>query len=206
MFKRLVLATTLLAASTAAFAAPVSYKMDPNHTDVTASWNHFGFSNPIAHFGQVDGTIVHDADNVGQSSVNVTIPLAGLNSHVSAFDEHLRSADFFDAAKYPAITFKSTKVEAAGDGKLRVFGDLTIKETTKPVVLDVTINKIGEQPMAKKLAAGFDATTTIKRTDFGVGLYAPNVSDEVTIRITTEALGPKVEAAAPAAKGKAKRK
>ena len=205
MFKRLALATALFATSGVAFAAPVSYKMDPNHTDVTASWSHFGFSNPIAHFGQVDGTIVHDADNVGQSSVKVTIPLAGLNSHVGAFDEHLRSADFFDAAQYPAITFTSTKVEAAGEGKLRVFGDLTIKDITKPVVLDVTINKIGEQPMAKKPAAGFDATTTIKRSEFGVGLYAPNVSDEVVIRITTEALGEKVQAAAPA-KGKAKRK
>ncbi|MCM2338812.1 MAG: YceI family protein, partial [Lysobacter sp.] len=99
MFKRLALATALVAASAAAFAAPVSYKMDPNHTDVTASWSHFGFSNPIAHFGKVDGTVVYDADNVGQSSVNVTIPLAGLNAHVAAFDEHLRSADFFDAAK-----------------------------------------------------------------------------------------------------------
>ena len=91
----------------------------------------------------------------------------------------------------PTITFKSTKVEAAGDNKLRVFGDLTVHGVTKPVVLDTTINKIGEQPMAKRAAAGFDATTTIKRSDFGVGKYAPNVSDEVIIRITTEAMVPK---------------
>lgn len=180
-------------------AAPVTYKMDPKHTDVIASWSHFGFSNPIAHFGQVDGAIVYDADNVGQSSVNVTIPLAGLDAHVEAFNEHLRSADFFDAGQFPAITFKSSKVEAAGDRKLRVFGDLTVHGVTRPVVLDTTINKIGEQPMAKRAAAGFDATTTIKRSDFGVGKYAPNVSNEVTIRITTEALVPKA-AAAPAAK------
>ncbi|MCM2336868.1 MAG: YceI family protein [Pseudomonas sp.] len=194
MLKSLTLAAALAAASFAAAAAPVTYKMDPNHTDVVASWSHFGFSNPIAHFGQVDGTITHDADNVGQSSVNVTIPLAGLNSHVARFDEHLRSADFFDAAKYPTITFKSTKVEAAGDNKLRVIGDLTIKGITKPAVLDVTINKIGEQPMAKRPAAGFAATTVIKRSDFGVDKYAPNVSDEVTISITTEAVVPKADA------------
>ncbi|MDR0183799.1 YceI family protein [Lysobacter arvi] len=190
MFKRIALTAALIAASTAAFAAPVTYKIDPNHTDVVASWSHFGFSNPIAHFGQVDGSITYDPKNVGTSKVEVTIPLAGLDSHVAKFDEHLRSADFFDAEKFPNITFKSTKVEAAGDKKLRVFGDLTIKGVTKPVVLDTTINKIGEQPMAKRAAAGFDATTTIKRSDFGVDKYAPNVSDNVTIRITTEAVVP----------------
>ena len=187
-----------LAGASAAVAAPVTYKMDPNHTDVIASWSHFGFSNPIAHFGQVDGAIVYDADNIGQSSVEVTIPLAGLEAHVEAFNEHLRSPDFFDAAQFPPITFKSSKVEAAGANKLRVFGDLTVRGVTRPVVLDTTINKIGEQPMAKRAAAGFDATTTIKRSDFGVGKYAPNVSDEVTIRITTEALVPKAAAAAAA--------
>jgi polyisoprenoid-binding protein YceI len=139
--------------------------------------------------------INYDPQNVGQSSVNVTIPLAGLDTRVAKFDEHLRSADFFDAAKFPTITFKSTRVEAAGDRKLRVFGDLTIKGITKPAVLDVTINKIGEQPMAKRPAAGFDATTVIKRSDFGVDKYAPNVSDEVTITITTEAVVAKADAA-----------
>ena len=194
MFKRLTLAAALAAASFAATAAPVAYKMDANHTSVVASWSHFGFSNPIANFGQVDGVINYDPQNVGQSSVNVTIPLAGLDTRVAKFDEHLRSADFFDAAKFPTITFKSTRVEAAGDRKLRVFGDLTIKGITKPAVLDVTINKIGEQPMAKRPAAGFDATTVIKRSDFGVDKYAPNVSDNVTIRITTEAVVPKAGA------------
>jgi len=205
MFKHPVLLGFTLAAALASFtavAAPVTYKMDANHTDVTASWSHFGFSNPIAHFGQVDGAIVYDAANVGQSSVNVTLPLAGLDAHVEAFNEHLRSADFFDAEKFPTITFKSTRVEAAGDHKLRVFGDLTVHGVTRPVLLDTTINKIGEQPMAKRAAAGFNATTTIKRSDFGLAKYAPNVSDEVIIRITTEAVVPKD--AVPAAKAKAK--
>jgi len=190
MFKRIALTAALVLASASAFAAPVTYKIDPNHTDVVASWSHFGFSNPIAHFGQVDGSITYDAKNVGTSKVEVTIPLAGLNANVEKFNEHLRSADFFDAEKYPTITFKSTKVEAAGDKKLRVFGELTIKGVTKPVVLDTTINKIGDHPMAKRAAAGFDATTTIKRSDFGVDKFAPNVSDNVTIRITTEAVVP----------------
>jgi len=190
--KRILLAAALgFAFAGAAVAAPLTYKIDPNHTDVVAGWSHFGFSHPVAHFGKVDGTITYDPAKPAASSVQVTIPLDGLNSHVPDFDEHLKSADFFDAAKFPTITFKSTKVEAAGEKKLKVSGDLTVHGVTKPAVLDVTINKIGEQPMAKRAAAGFDATTTLKRSDFGLGKYAPNVSDEVSIRITTEALVPK---------------
>ena len=180
-------------ASTAAFAAPLTYKIDANHTDVVASWSHFGFSNPIAHFGKVDGSITYDAAKVEASKVEVTIPLSGLNSHVGDFDDHLRSADFFDAEKFPNITFKSTSVKAAGEGKLTVVGDLTIKDITKPVVLDVNLNKAAEHPMKKVPAIGFDATATVKRSDFGVGAYAPAVSDEVTLRITTEATAPKAE-------------
>ena len=193
--KRIVLAAALALAAASAFAAPVTYKLDPNHTMVLASWSHFGFSHPAANFGQADGTLVYDAKNVGASSVQVTLPLAGLNSFVPDFDEHLRSADFFDAAKYPTVTFKSTKVEAAGEGKLKITGNLTIKDQTKPVVLDVTLNKAADHPMAKRAAIGFDAVTTLKRSDFGVGNYAPNVSDEVKLQITTEALVPKPDAA-----------
>ncbi len=197
--KRVLVAAAFALASTAAFAAPLTYKIDANHTDVVASWSHFGFSNPIAHFGKVDGSITYDPANVGASKVEVTLPLSGLNSHVGDFDDHLRSDDFFDAEKFPNITFKSTSVKAAGKDKLTVVGDLTIKGITKPVTLAVTINKTGMQPMAKREAAGFDATTTIKRSDFGVGKYAPNVSDEVKLTITTEAIVPKPEAEAPKA-------
>lgn len=198
--KRIALAAVLALATASAFAAPVTYKLDPNHTVVLASWSHFGFSHPSLNFGQVDGTLVYDDKNVGASSVQVTLPLAGLNSFVPDFDEHLRSADFFEADKYPSATFKSTKVEAAGAGKLKVTGNLTIKDQTKPVVLNVTLNKAAEHPMAKRAAIGFDAVTTVKRTDFGVGKYAPNVSDEVELRITTEAMVPKPDAAAKPAK------
>lgn len=186
-----LLSLTLVAGS--AFAAPLTYKIDPSHTDVTASWSHFGFSTPIAHFGQADGSITYDPAKVGASSVEVTLPLSGLNSHVPSFDEHLRSDDFFDAEKFPTVTFKSTSVKSAGEGKLTVVGDLTIKGITKPVTLEVTINKLGVHPLGKREAAGFSATATIKRTDFGLGLYAPNVSDEVKLSITTEAMVPKKE-------------
>ena len=192
-FNRILFASVLSLATITAFAAPVSYRMDPAHTDVIAQWSHFGYSNPIAHFGDVEGTIVYDADNIGASSVEVTLPMSGMSSHVAKFDEHLRSADLFDVAKFPEATFKSTKVESAGEGKLTITGDLTLKGVTRPVVLAATINKVADHPMSKQPTAGFDATATFKRSDFGLGLYAPAVSDEVQIRITTEASVPKAK-------------
>ena len=191
--RKTLLVAALFAFAGSAFAAPATYKIDPNHTNVIASWNHFGFSNPSINFGNADGTIVYDADKVSASSVQVTLPLTGLSALATDFYDHLTSADWFDAAKYPSATFKSTKVEAAGEGKLKVTGDLTVKGVTKPVVLEVKLNKAGVQPLAKREAIGFDATATIKRSEFGLGNYVPNVSDEVTLRITTEAIVPKAE-------------
>ncbi|NID04363.1 polyisoprenoid-binding protein [Luteibacter jiangsuensis] len=182
----LVLAGLVATAGTAV-AAPVTYKLDPGHTMVLFSWNHFGFSNPTANLGQVDGTLVYDEKDPSKATVEATLPLSGLDSFVPKLDEHLKSADFLDAAKYPNVTFKSTKVTPAGKGKLKVVGDLTVHGVTKPVTLDVTLNKIGPHPMMKVQTVGFDATTTLKRSDFGVGAYVPNVSDEIKVRITTEA-------------------
>lgn len=179
-------ALSLLAAP--AFAAPVAYEIDPGHTMVLASWSHFGFSNPTINFGEAKGTITYDKAKPAASKVEVTLPLTGLSALADEFYEHLTSADWFDAAKHPTATFKSTAVQAVGEGKLKVTGNLTVKGVTKPVVLDVTLNKQGLQPMAKREAIGFDATTTLKRSDFGLGKYVPNVSDEVKIRITTEAI------------------
>lgn len=186
MIRTTVLALAL-AASFSATAAPVEYKLDPNHTVVLASWNHFGYSHPSANFGHADGILLYDVDDVTKSSVQVTLPLSGLDTFVPKLDEHLRSADFFDAAKYPDITFKSTMVHDMGGDKLMIMGDLTVHGVTRPVTLDATLNKAGAHPMTKAPTVGFDATTTIKRSDFGVGGYVPMVGDEISIRITTEA-------------------
>ncbi|MBB3227790.1 polyisoprenoid-binding protein YceI [Luteibacter sp. Sphag1AF] len=182
------LALAGLIAAGSAQAAPVNYTLDAGHTMVLFSWNHMGFSNPTANLGGVQGTLVYDEAAPTKSSVEVTLPLSALDTHVPALDDHLKKPDFFDAAKYPDITFKSTKVAAAGKGKLNVTGDLTVHGVTKPVTLAVTINKVGEHPMLKAQAAGFDAVASIKRSDFGMGAYVPNVSDEIKIRITTEAI------------------
>jgi len=167
-----------------------TYTMDSRHTDVIVQWSHFGFSNPSMHFGQVAGTIVFDADNIAASSVEVTIPLTGLEAYDPEFNQHLLGAEFFDADKFPEITFKSTAVEVEGRNQLKVTGDLTIKGTTRQAVLEVTVNGFGEHPMSKRPTAGFDAVATINRSDFGLGAYAPAVSDEIHLRITTEAPAP----------------
>ena len=192
--KYLVLAG-LLGAAVSAQAAPVTYKLDPGHTMVLFSWNHFGFSNPVADLGLGEGKLVFDEQHPAQSSVEVTLPLANLDTHVPALDQHLKQADFFDADKYPTATFKSTKVQPLGGNKFKVTGDLTVHGVTKAVVLDATLNKVGPHPMTKAQAIGFDATATLKRKDFGVGAYVPNVSDEITIHITTEGAVPKTDAA-----------
>lgn len=186
MLKPLALAAALASLSATATAAPVTYPLDPAHTNVVATWNHLGFSNPGAHFGDVEGTLVYDAESVAASSVEVTIPVDGVDGHSDKFNAHLRSADLFDLAAFPDITFRSTQVESTGEKTLRITGDLTIRGITKPVVLEATLNGAGKHPMSGRPAIGFDATTTVKRSDFGLDYAVPAVSDEIAIRITTE--------------------
>ncbi len=174
-------------ASSVTLAAPVDYKIDPTHTATVFSWNHFGFSTPSANFSDIQGVIKVDNAKPANSSVNVTIPLSSVNTNVPALDKEFQEEAWFNAAKYPNITFKSTKVETKDKKHFKITGDLTVKGVTKPVVLDAVLNKQGEHPMAKFPAIGFNATTSFKRSDFGLGNYVPNVGDKITVNITTEA-------------------
>lgn len=189
-FKALTLGLAVVSVATFSVAKPVDYKIDPTHTATVFTWNHFGFSTPSANFSDIQGTISVDNAKPADSSVNVTIPLASLNTNVKALDEHLKTPDFFDAEKYPNITFKSTKVQALGKNKYKITGNLTVKDVTKPVVLDVVLNKQGVHPMTKAQSIGFNATTSFNRSAFGVGAYVPNVGDKITVNITTEASVP----------------
>jgi polyisoprenoid-binding protein YceI len=183
----------LLGVAASAQAAPVTYQLDPNHTMVLFSWSHFGFSHPTANLGLGTGTLVFDEQQPQRSSVEVTLPLARLDTHVTALDSHLKKPDFFDADKYPVVTFKSTAVEALGNHRFKVTGELSVHGVTRPVVLDATLNKLGAHPMSGVQSVGFDATASLHRSDFGVGAYVPNVSDEIAIRITTEGSVPKAK-------------
>ena len=190
-FKAITVGLAVASVTTLSLAKPVAYQIDPTHTATVFSWNHFGFSTPSANFSDIQGTINVDNAKPANSSVNVTIPLSSLNTNVKALDEHLKTADFFDAAKYPNITFKSTKVQALGKNKYKITGNLTVKDVTKPVILDAVLNKQGVHPMTKAESIGFNATTSFDRSAFGVGAYVPNVGDKITVNITTEASVPK---------------
>ena len=190
-FKTLSLGLAAAIASSVTLAAPVDYKIDPTHTATVFSWNHFGFSTPSANFTDIQGTIKVDNAKPANSSVEVTIPLSSVNTNVVALDKEFQEEAWFNAAKYPNITFKSTKVETKDKKHFKITGDLTVKGVTKPVVLDAVLNKQGDHPMAKVPAIGFNATTSFNRSAFGIGNYVPNVGDKITVNITTEATAAK---------------
>jgi polyisoprenoid-binding protein YceI len=187
MLLRRLLLTSLIVASTSVLAAPQTFTIDPNHTQVSFTYDHFGFSNPTGRLEDIKGTVVVDQADWAKSSVEVTMPLSGLHTGVPKLDEHLKTPDFFDAAKFPDVTFKSTKVTKTGAGKLDITGDLTVHGVTKPVTLHAHVNKIGENKMIGSQTAGFDADATLKRSEFGMSKYVPMVSDEVHIHITVSA-------------------
>lgn len=168
-------------------AAVENYAMDSGHTSVVISWTHFGFSHPTADLSNITGNINFDSSNVSKSSVEVSLPLDTIDTHVDALTTEFKGADYFDVSKFPTATFKSTKVVSKGKNKMDVYGNLTIKDITKPVILHAVLNKQGMHPMVKKEAVGFDATTTFKRSDFKLDKYVPAVSDDVKLTITTEA-------------------
>lgn len=123
MFFRILLGASLLLGSLQAYAQAVTYDIDASHTDVIAQWNHFGFSNPTAHFGEVFGTIVFDGKHPENTQVNVALPLSGMEAYSKKFNGHLQSSDFFDVEKYPLATFKSTKVTKTGKNTFKMWGD-----------------------------------------------------------------------------------
>ncbi|PRD34682.1 UNVERIFIED_CONTAM: UPF0312 protein [Trichonephila clavipes] len=192
-FKTLSLGLAVAIASSVTLAAPVDYKIDPTHTATVFSWNHFGFSTPSANFTDIQGVIKVDNAKPSNSSVDVIIPISSVNTNVPALDKEFQEEAWFNAAKYPNITFKSTKVETKDKKHFKITGNLTVKGVTKPVVLDAVLNKQGEHPMAKVPAIGFNATTSFDRSAFGIGNYVPNVGDKITVNITTEATAAKTE-------------
>lgn len=185
LIKALMLSGLFLPFS-AAFAESQTYTLDPTHTYVLWHINHFGFSNPSGKW-MADGTLVLDEAKPQDSKLNVTIPLAALTTGIPKLDEHLNSKDFFDVAQFPVATFVSNKVELTGKDSAKVFGTLSVHGVSKPVVLNVTLNKIGVSPITQKKTAGFTATAELKRSDFGITKYLPGLGDEVKINIEAEA-------------------
>ena len=187
-----VLAATLsgaLAAGTgSALAAPEKYTLDPGHSQIVFSYNHLGFSTSYGMFSGFEGTIMFDKDKPANSSVDVAFPVRSMMTGWEKRYEHFMSDEFFDAGPDDMVTFKSTGIEVTGDKTANITGDLTMHGVTKSVVLDAQLTQeTDNHPMNGKPWAGFTATTTLKRTDFGLGQYVPYVSDAVDVRISIEA-------------------
>jgi polyisoprenoid-binding protein YceI len=165
-----------------------SYKIDPMHANVMWSANHFGFSSPNGKFTDVEGKIIVDERNPQNSSVEVTIKANSINTGFTKFDNHLKSADFFNVEKFPLITFKSTSIRASGTSGAKISGLLTIKEISKQITLDVKINKIGKNPITQNKTIGMTISGKIKRSSFGITYGIPGISDEVSLAIECEAI------------------
>lgn len=185
--------TTFLAAAiatlmaTSAYAAPEKYNLDASHSQIIFSYNHLGFSTSHGMFSGFEGEIMFDADAPASSSVSVSIPV---NSMLTGWEErfqHFMSPDFFNATDDSMVSFTSTGIEVTGETTALITGDLTMNGMTKSVVLDAVLNQSGDHPMAGKPWLGFNATTKLLRSDFGVDKFAPYVGDELQVMISIEA-------------------
>jgi len=189
----LVLATAPLLAQTTPAGPPGTpdatkvvsgtYQLEPRHSQILFTVNHFGFTEYTGQFTVPTGTMTVDTATPGSSKVDITIPIDKVLTTVPQLDAHLKTPDFFDAAKFPTAKFVSTKVTVNGTNAT-IEGNLTLKDVTKPVVLQARFVGAGNATMgAKKLNFGFAATTSIKRSDFGITYLLPVVSDKVDLVI-----------------------
>ena len=186
----------------AVFMLPVlaqgdTWRLDPAHSAAQFSVRHLGISTVRGAFTKVEGTVQYSPSDPSQCIIDATIESSSVDTRVEMRDNHLRSADFLDVAKYPAITFKSKRATANGPGRLNVVGDLTIHGVTKEVVLDVE----GPTPVVKdpmgNLRMGASATTKISRKDFGINGAPGMVGDEITIILDIELSAPAAGPNAP---------
>ncbi len=160
-----------------------AYKLDPTHTQVAFSVNHFGFNAYHGLFGDVTGSMTLDPANPAATRLSIEIPMAGITTSSKALTDHLKKPEFFDAAKFPTGRFESTSIIVDGM-TAKIVGNLTIKGVTKPVTLDARFIGAGTNPFNKAPTVGFEASTSIKRSDFNVSYGIPLVSDRVDLLVT----------------------
>jgi polyisoprenoid-binding protein YceI len=168
-------------------AAPAGpYAVDKRHASIVFRVNHMGYALYQARFNTFDAKINLDPKALEKSSVEATIDLASVDANDKDMENHLRNADFFDTAKYPTATFKSTKVTKTGADTGTIEGDLTMHGVTHPVTLNVLFHGYGPHPKTKTPTIGFGATAKIKRSQWGINYGVPMVGDDVTLQIEGE--------------------
>lgn len=188
IYKSISAAALLAVLSTSAIAAPEAYTLDASHSQIVFNYNHLGYSTSYGMFSGFNGEIQFDQEDPAASSVTVSFPVKTMLTGWQERFDHFMSPDFFDATDEEIVTFTSTSIEVTGEGTALITGDLTLNDVTKSVVLDAKLNQVGDHPMAGKPWAGFDATTTLLRSDYNLGQFAPFVSDEVVVNISVEAM------------------
>ncbi|MGJ3262867.1 MAG: YceI family protein [Salinarimonas sp.] len=190
MLRRTLLAGAALAAAIAVAPAAQAetYVLDASHSQILFSYDHLGYSTTWGMFSGFEGTIEFVQDDPAASSVEVSFPVRSMFTGWEQRFEHFMSADFFGAGEDEMVSFVSTGIEVTGEDTALITGDLTLNGITRSVVLDATLNAAGTHPMENKPWAGFDATTTLLRSDYELGMFAPFVSDEVEVQISIEAM------------------
>lgn len=169
-------------------AATYSWTNDDPHSQLSFTVKHLGIADVTGTFNDFDVKVNSAKADFSDAVFELTANVNSIDTRVEARDNHLKSADFFDVAKYPALSFKSTSIKKAGKGKYKLGGNLTLHGVTKPVTLDLVYNGTTENPMSKKATAGFQVTGTIRRSDFNVGggFPAAVISEEVRIKADGE--------------------
>lgn len=188
MKNTLIAALVATTAASAAYAAPEKYTLDPSHSQIVFNYNHLGFSTTYGMYSGFEGEIMFDAEAPADSSVTVSFPTDTLITGWDERTQHFLTGDFFGAEESPEISFTSTSIEVTGEKTGEITGDLTINGVTKSIVLDAEMTQMGDHPMANKPWVGFNATTTVVRSEFDMGQFAPYVSDEVEVFISIEAM------------------
>jgi polyisoprenoid-binding protein YceI len=181
--RSLIFAAVALFAAGAAHAEPVTYALDPAHTQVAFSIDRFGFNRVLGQFDTVEGQLILDEANPANSSVRATVQIASVSSGNATRDEHLRGARWFNAEQFATMSFESTSVRLISDTRAEVTGNLTLLGQTHPLVLDVTLNRIADSPNNNRRTAGFSATGTLDRTQWGLATAAGMIGNNVTISI-----------------------
>ena len=164
-----------------------TYTIDGRHTFPQYEVTHFGTSKQRGRFDKTEGRLVFDAQ-AHKGSVEVSIDTASVSSGLAKLDEHLRGPEFFNAEKFPKMTFKSGDFVFEGDALRKVNGELTLLGVTRPVAFDVDFFHCGVNPMLLRTVCGADLTTHIKRSDFGMKYLVGPVSDDVLLRVNVEAI------------------
>ncbi|MDR3389562.1 MAG: YceI family protein [Rudaea sp.] len=171
-----------------AAAGATDYRFDPVHTQVLFSVDHLGFSHPQGRLHVKNGFIQFDAGDWAAAKVDAVVDTGSLDMGDSAWNAKVRSWEFLDAGKHPSAHFVSTSVEKTGERSGVVHGQLTLLGVTRPLDLAVAFNRAGADPYSLKYTAGFSATATLRRSDFGMKKYLPDIGDKVDIRIEVEGL------------------